>query len=267
MIPKIIHYCWLSGEPMPQKLVDCIETWRVLMPDYEIMCWDSKRFDISSVKWVEQACSIQKWAFAADYIRLYAIYHHGGIYLDSDIRMLKSFDPMLCHRGFSGTEYYERATKLAKHNYGINIEAAVIGAEKHHPMIKDFMDYYHDRDFIRPGDVLSAAVMPLILSHIATRHGFVYDINAHQILDGDFHIYPYDYFVGQNSRQDCPVTYNTVAIHMTYGSWRPQGRNSIYTIWRRLTVQYWKDFWRDVVMSMATPHKRGKYHFDNRFIE
>ena len=137
MIPKIIHYCWLSGEEKPQRILDCIESWRRVMPDYEIVCWDMERFDIHSVPWVEQACEHGKWAFAADYIRLYALYHCGGIYLDSDVRVLKRFDPYLEHRAFGGIELWEDHLIWKKNegtfdslvmsgNTGINIEAAIM---------------------------------------------------------------------------------------------------------------------------------------------
>ena len=82
MIPKRIHLCWLSGDPYPQKIQKCIDSWKVHLPDYEIMLWDLKRFDIAQVPWVEQAFRVKKYAFAADYIRLYALYNYGGIYLD-----------------------------------------------------------------------------------------------------------------------------------------------------------------------------------------
>ena len=82
-IPKIIHYCWLSGEDKPPFIQKCISSWKKVMPDYEIWCWDTKRFDIHSVKFVEEAYNVKKWAFAADYIRLYALYNYGGIYLEN----------------------------------------------------------------------------------------------------------------------------------------------------------------------------------------
>ena len=84
-IPKIIHYCWLSGDPYPELVQFCMQSWKEKLPDYDFVLWDKSHFDIHSVPWVEQACSAKKWAFAADYIRLYALYNYGGIYLDSDV--------------------------------------------------------------------------------------------------------------------------------------------------------------------------------------
>lgn len=221
-IPKIIHYCWLGGGEMPQKIKDCIESWKTVMPDYELMLWSNDTFDIRSVPWVEQACSCGKWAFAADYIRLYALYHYGGIYLDSDVRVLKSFDPFLKHRGFSGIEWAERKFLMREHLYdtGVNIEYAIIGSEKGHSFIKASLDYYTDRDFIVDGS-LDQRPIPMVMTPIAEQFGFdSHNYWRHQVLDGDFHIYPYDFFVGQKTPMfDMYVSHNTVAVHLHANSW------------------------------------------------
>lgn len=95
MIPKIIHYCWLSGDMYPDKIKKCINSWKKIMPDYEIMIWDLSRFDINSIVWTKQAYEKKKYAFASDYIRFYALYNYGGIYLDSDVEILRSFNDFL----------------------------------------------------------------------------------------------------------------------------------------------------------------------------
>ena len=95
MIPKIIHLCWLSGDPYPTEIKKCLDTWKKYLPNYEIWVWDTKRFDINSTIWTKQAFEANKYAFAADYIRLFALYNYGGIYLDSDVLVYKSFDPLL----------------------------------------------------------------------------------------------------------------------------------------------------------------------------
>ena len=95
MIPKIIHYCWLSEDPMPQELIKCVDTWHKYLKGYRFIKWDFSIFPKGKSRWVDQAFEKRKYAFAADYIRLYALYHHGGIYLDSDVEVLKSFDAFL----------------------------------------------------------------------------------------------------------------------------------------------------------------------------
>ena len=95
MIPKKIHYCWLSGDPLPRKIRKCMDTWRRVMPDYELKLWDTNNFDVTSVPFVHEAFRERKWAFAADYIRMHALYTEGGVYLDSDVKVLKRFDDLL----------------------------------------------------------------------------------------------------------------------------------------------------------------------------
>ena len=224
-IPKIIHYCWLSGDELPQRVKDCIESWKTILPDYEIVLWDMNRFDVQSVPWVKQACEVRRWAFAADYIRLYALYNYGGIYLDSDIRMLKSLDPYLDHGGFSCIEWDEKEylypANRKNNNNGINIEFALIGAQKGHPLIKAFMEYYETRDFIVNGE-MDMEPMPRPMTPIAQKYGF--DRSTywnHQVLEGDFHIYPYDFCPGRNNTffNEPMVTHNSVAFHLHHTSW------------------------------------------------
>ena len=106
MIPKIIHYCWLSDEPFPRKIQKCMDTWAKTHPDYEIKRWSTKNFDVNSAPYVKEAFEARKWAFAADYIRMYALYTEGGIYLDSDVVLLKKFDDFLDNSFFSSMEYH-----------------------------------------------------------------------------------------------------------------------------------------------------------------
>ena len=128
MIPKLIHYCWLSGEHYPLLIENCIASWKKQLPDYEFILWDKNKIDISSNIWLQQAYENKKYAFAADYIRFYALYHYGGIYLDADVEVLRSFNPLLDRDGFIG----EDASG--------DMEAAVIGVEKHSPWIKQCLD-------------------------------------------------------------------------------------------------------------------------------
>ena len=115
MIPKKIHYCWLSNDVMPEKLQRCIESWKINLPDYEIIKWDLTKFPLEKNIWVRQAYERKKYAFAADYIRIYALVTEGGIYLDSDVEVLKPFDDLL-HLPFF----------ICKENSPQGIEAATI---------------------------------------------------------------------------------------------------------------------------------------------
>lgn len=151
MIPKIIHLCWLSGDPYPPKISRCLASWEKYLPEYEVILWDTNRFDLNSSIWVKQAFDKKKYAFAADYIRFYALYHYGGIYLDSDVEVLKSFDDLLDLPYFLGAEKAQTP------------EAAIIGAEKECDWIKACLDYYQDRHFINEDGSLDIKTVPDIM--------------------------------------------------------------------------------------------------------
>ncbi len=151
MIPKIIHLCWLSGDPYPPKIAKCLKSWEKYLSDYEIILWDTKRFDLNSSIWVKQAFENKKYAFAADYIRFYALYHMGGIYLDSDVEVLRDFDNLLDLPYFIGAEKAQTP------------EAAIIGAEKGCDWIKQCLDYYQNRAFLKADGSLDIRKLPEIM--------------------------------------------------------------------------------------------------------
>lgn len=154
MIPKKIHFCWLSGDEFPPLIKHCIDSWHRVLPDYEIILWDTKRFDVNSIPWVKEAFEAKKYAFAADYIRLYAVYTEGGIYLDSDVEMLKSFNDLLTNNSFIG---FEAATE--------KIEAAIFGGEPGCEWCKKAMEFYSSNHFTvnEQGRVNPQFIAPIIV--------------------------------------------------------------------------------------------------------
>lgn len=230
MIPKKIHYCWLSDEPFPKKIQKCMDTWQKIHPEYEIKRWSTKNFDIDSVPYVKEAFNARKWAFAADYIRMYALYTEGGIYLDSDVILLKKFDDFLDNSFFSSMEYHPiQIEKCGTMDHidseghriddcfieGIQIQAAVMGAEPGCPFVKEVLDWYKDKHFVKEDGTLRTDVLsPYIYARVAEKLGFLYkDID--QQLPGRIHIYPSETFAGNKHE----VTKNSYAIHMCAHSW------------------------------------------------
>ncbi len=213
MIPKIIHYCWLSHDPYPQKIQKCMDSWRRALPDYEFRLWNFDRFPKDKSAWVSQAFDAGKYAFAADYIRNYALYTEGGIYLDTDVEVLKSFDPLLHLPYFMGME-----------STTDDIEAAVMGSEAGNPIFKVMLDYYDSRSFIRTDGTYRTTPLPQLMSQ---RLFGVYQIkpigNISEFDSGKdkLCVLPCDYFSPIHQRtMRLTCTDNTYAIHRFAASWR-----------------------------------------------
>lgn len=150
MIPKIIHWCWLSGDPLPEDIKECIKTWEEKLGGYEIRLWDTKRFDIYQSPWTTEAYHYRKYAFAADYIRLYALYNYGGIYLDSDVKVYKAFDDLLELPYFLGRDFLGC------------FEPAIVGVEKGTKWVKDVLDWYEGRHFVKETREFDIKNLPVV---------------------------------------------------------------------------------------------------------
>lgn len=164
MIPKIIHFCWFSGDAYPSLIDRCIKSWRKHLPDYEIKLWDADSFDFDSVRYVKEALENKKYAFVSDYIRLYALYNYGGIYLDSDVLVFKRFDELHDLKFFTGVEF----RSMEKEKYWL--EAAVMGAEPQNPMIRECMEFYETRPFIKPGNRFEMTPAPNVITPVFQKH-------------------------------------------------------------------------------------------------
>lgn len=215
MIPQIIHLCWLSGDPYPEKIRKCIDSWKKVLPDYEIMLWDKQRFPLESSDWVKEAYKAKKYAFAADYIRFYSLYHYGGIYLDSDVEVLKSFNDLLYLPYFVGAE--KAGT----------IEAAVMGAHKGLDWVKNCLDYYENRHFILADGSYDIRKLPEIMVEVIRNIKPLHQLNLDDVrhidtldFDKEVIILPDDYFSPKifDSRE-VQITPDTYAIHHYQNSW------------------------------------------------
>ena len=222
MIPKIIHYTWFSGEEMPPVVKDCIASWKRHMPDYELRLWDMNAIRDLDCVFLKEALAVRKWAYAADYVRLYALYHEGGIYLDTDVMVYKSFDDLLHHKAFIGKESALNRS-LLEFRWAHYLTSHCMGAVPHTAFIKDCLSYFEDRHFIQSQNETlperlryNYVILPYIQAVIAREYG--YDWNpknqATQNCKDDLVIYPSKYF--------CGYSYQSVAYceHLALGSWR-----------------------------------------------
>ncbi len=209
MIPKIIHYCWFGGNPLPKDVTNYIDSWKKYCPDYEIKEWNESNFDIHSNGYVEQAYNAKKWAFVSDYVRLYSIYHFGGIYMDTDVEVRKPLDEFLKYEGFTGFQSYRSPL------------TGTMGCCKGNEIIGQVLKDYQNRQFIKEDGKLDLTTNIIPFKKIVLQHGFeLKDIfQEHE----EFAIYPSEYFCAYDfDKQKHIITPNTYTIHHFAGSWIPR---------------------------------------------
>ncbi len=201
MIPKVIHYCWFGRNPKPENVVTYIDNWHKLLPDYEIKEWNEDNFDVNSRVFTKEAYKAKKYAFVSDVARLEALYRYGGIYLDTDVRLLKSFNPFLSKRSFLS---YEEET--------FKVSTAVIGAEPGLEWVKGFLAHYDNRHFITHDGYYKTQANTDLLSYFI--------INNKNLFDGILTIYDLHYFSAKLFPScEYAINENTVAVHEFSGSW------------------------------------------------
>jgi len=217
MIPKVIHYCWLSNDPVPDDLKRYMSSWKRMLPDYEFKKWDFSVFDKSSSKWVSDAFDNKKYAFACDYIRLFAVYHYGGIYMDMDVEVVKPFNDLLNSQYFFG---YEND----KEN---SIEAGVFGAEKGNPFLKDCLGYYEGREFVRKDGSYADRPLPSIMFQIFRKGNYQFPImNWHRLTAKS-------YLTGEVLSDE-----HTYTIHHFAGSWLDDERKNLRDSRQHVSKKY-----------------------------
>ena len=207
-IPKLIHYCWFGQGQMPELAIYCINSWKKYLPDYEFILWNEDNFDINCNEYVKEAYESKKFAFVTDYVRLYALYNYGGIYMDTDVEVLKPLDKFLKHQAFTGCE-----------NNKICV-TGTMAAEKNHKWIEDLLKEYDERKFILfDGSYDTTPNTQIITKVTMEKYGWK-PLNEHQVLKEGLNIYPFDYFCAkdlQTGRID--ISENTHTIHHFSGSW------------------------------------------------
>ena len=207
MIPKVIHYCWFGRGQKPEAALKCIESWKKFLPDYDLKEWNEDNFDISSNLYVSQAYQSRKFAFVTDYVRLYALYTEGGVYMDTDVEVLGNYDKFLHHHAFSGFETDG------------NVPTGMMAAEKGSVWAKELLDGYKDRVFIKEDGSFDTTTNTFVITKYMVDKGLVLN-NKYQDFPGLCTMYPSDYFCPKDHRTGkIRCTSNTVCIHHFAGSW------------------------------------------------
>ncbi len=206
MIPKKIHYCWFGKNPLPKLAIDCIESWKKYCPDYEIIRWDESNFDISSNAYIKEAYDAKKFAFVTDVVRLYVLLNEGGIYMDTDVEVLKPLDDLLKLDAFSG---FESDTK---------IPTGIMAAKKGHKLFAELLQEYDNAHFIKKDGTYDLTTNVIRITKTCKKYGLVQN-NSLQTVNG-FTLFPKDYFCPKDLiTRKLHLTENTYTIHHFDGSW------------------------------------------------
>lgn len=206
-IPKKIHYCWFGHGKMPKLAEKCIKSWKKYCPDYEIICWNENNFDFTQNRYVREAYEAKKWAFVSDYVRLKAVYEYGGIYLDTDVELIKPIAPLLAGKGYMGFD-----------EKGIVATGLGFAAESGNKIIEAMLEEYNDIPFVLPDGTYDLTPCPD--RNTATLKKLGMDIkNTNQVFMGirflpQEYLCPMDYYTGKIKR-----TKNTYSIHHYCASW------------------------------------------------
>ena len=233
MIPKIIHYCWFGPNPLPESAKFYINSWKKYLPDYELVLWNEKNFCISSIPYVKEAYESKKFAFVTDYVRLYALYHYGGIYMDTDVEVLKNLDVFLTHKSFSGFESPNQ------------IPTGIMGSEKELPIFKELLSYYDDKHFIDENGNLDLTTNVDIITNIMLKKGLIPN-NTYQEVE-NFTLYSKEVFCPMKRAFGEKYTNDTYTIHHFEGSWLPEEerirRSKKTVLFRKKLFYQFEDFY------------------------
>lgn len=186
MIPKTLHYCWFGNGIMPKTERRCMKSWHKHLADFQFKEWNESNFDINVNQYVKEAYNERKYMFVSDYARLYALYMEGGLYLDTDCLVLKSFSPLLNQTGF--TSFGGDNKEIAAH---------AIAVEKGNHLIKECLDSYEGQSLYKPDGTIDGTTINVRFTEILKKYGYK-DDGCEQEIEG-LHIYPMTYF--------CPVSF------------------------------------------------------------
>lgn len=213
MIPKKIHYCWFGRGEMPELALKCIASWHKYMPEYEYKLWNEDSFDVESVPYVKEAYEARKFAFVTDYVRLYALYSEGGIYMDTDVEILKPLDDLLHLSAFTGYEGSKTMPPVT----------GLMASEANGIWVKEQLDSYKDAHFVKEDGTLDLTTNTVRISGIMKSNGFIQDGKC-QVYK-DLHVFPTDYFCPRQTTGEFLLTENTYCDHHFMRTWNENDKN------------------------------------------
>ena len=214
MIPKIIHYCWFGGKPLPRSAEKCIASWKKYLPGYEVKRWDESNFDVNAIPYTREAYAACKYAFVSDYARFWILYHYGGVYFDTDVEVIRPIDDIINRGGFLGVESNRNGIYTVNPGLGF---AATQGTA----VIGEMVNLYSTFHFTNTDGASDLKNIVEITTDYLSSKGLQ---NTDEIQDCcGFTIYPKDYFcpIDYDTRE-LKITENTRTIHHYAESWVPR---------------------------------------------
>lgn len=209
MIPKIIHYCWFGGNPLPELAKKCINSWKEFFPDYKIKEWNENNYDISKIKYTMEAYNAKKYAFVSDYARFDILYQYGGVYFDTDVEVIKDMHYIIEKGAFIGIEKGD----IPLVNAGLGIASPAENS-----IFKEILDSYKSESFIKSDGSYNLKTVVTRVSDILKNHGFI-EKDYNQNID-NITIYSSDYFCPKDFyTSKILITENTCSIHHYDASW------------------------------------------------
>lgn len=206
MIPKIIHYCWFGGAPLPASVQRCIDSWKKFCPEYEIIQWNEQNFDVNNYAYTREAYGARKWAFVSDVARLYALVHEGGVYMDTDVELLGSLDSLLKYEGVSGFESRDR------------VSTGLMACQQGQPLFSELLAEYDGVHFLQEDGAMDLTTNVERITRTCLKYGLRQN-NEFQIVRGCA-LFPSEYFCPKDPQTEVlTLTEKTLAIHHFDGSW------------------------------------------------
>ena len=223
MIPKIIHYCWFGGNPLPELAIRCINSWKKYLPEYEIKEWNEDNFDVNIIPYTKEAYENKKYAFVSDYALFWILYHYGGVYFDTDVEVIKPMDSIIQKAPYMGCE------TLASSASGIRVAPGLgLAAPANLNLYSEILDFYSSLKFVVDGKQNLTTVVE-ITTGILKEKGLV-NIDEIQEIEG-IRIYPAEYFAARDIAEfTIPQTENSYSIHYYAGSWKSKNHHLKFKI-------------------------------------
>lgn len=226
MIPKIIHYCWFGRNPLPESALKCMASWKKFFPDYEIKQWNEDNFDVNIIPYTREAYDAKKYAFVSDYARFYILYHHGGLYFDTDVEVVKSMDDIVGKGNFLGIELDARPEEGLPPSINPGLGFGTVAKEN---LFRDVLQYYANLHFIMEDGSLNQVTIVTHTTNLLLERGLK-PSNEIQLVDGMW-IYPRDYFNPLDSiTGKLAKTERTRSIHWYMNSWNQESPLRTYIV-------------------------------------